>query len=199
MHRELSVQLARLEEAVGRDAKDGRLDRRKADRTRTKALTEIKDAVRGVRDTIAKRLAAFGKKLTEIGDELRRLKRSGPVAGSGALAELEVRAVGPNQYRISRAQFAEQAYELSRLASQVQLSSNFKGGKVNGVRVVEADVFLLKFGILAGDVILRVNGVPLVDPRKTLQVFRSVQDAKEIEITLLRHGKEIKLRVTVGP
>ncbi len=81
-----------------------------------------------------------------------------------------------------------------------QLASYF-GVKDGGVLVagVTADSPAAKAGVKAGDVITRVNGEPVKDPRDLVQALGEVKDDGVVSLDLVRDKKATSLTATIEP
>src|SRR5438046_103239 len=119
MHRELSVQIGRVEENVLREAQKTRDENARARADNQKARDEIRDLVAKSRSAFEQEIGALRAKVGELAELVAELKKGVRIAGASGLADLEVRAVGENHYRVSRKQLAERSYELSQLVTQV--------------------------------------------------------------------------------
>jgi type II secretory pathway component PulC len=198
MQRELSVQIGRLEETVGREARKTREEATRAGTDARKAVDEVRDALAKARASFDKEIAALRTKVGELFEAIAELKKGARVASASSLADLEVRAVGENHYRVSRRQLTERSYELSRLLTQVSVAPYFVADKRAGLRIVEVNGFLERFGILPGDVAVKINGIELTAAEQLRDVFRTVRDGPEVLIEILRGGQKLIYRVTVG-
>ena len=198
MHRELSVQVGRLEERVEREAKKGREEARKLGEESKKSMSELKNALEGSRLSMVQELGALKTKLAELALTMAELKKGTQAAGFGAVADLEVRAVGENQYRVSAKQFSEHSFELKRLVSRTALAPHFEGEKRVGLRVVEANSLLERFGVLRGDVIRSVAGVTLVSADQIKDVLKLVAKTREVAVELSRAGRKLSYKIFVA-
>jgi hypothetical protein len=198
MHRELSVQVARVEEAVKSESEKIREEATKSTADARKVAEELRDAVAKTRAGLEQELGALRAKVTELTTLVGELKKGTRIASSPVLSDIEVRAVGENAYRVSRKQLGERSYELSRLLAQVPLAPFFEGDKRTGLRVVEVNGFLERFGILPGDVVQKINGLLLLSAEQTREVFQSVREAQQIVVDLLRGGQKLTLTIQVG-
>ena len=74
-----------------------------------------------------------------------------------------------------------------------------ENGRLKGYRLQpQGDNALFEqVGLDANDVVIQINGVDLNDPAKGLQALRELQQAKQVEITVLRNGSEIPLHFEI--
>lgn len=198
MHRELSVQVGRLEEVTEREARKSREEAKKLGEEAQKSMTELRNAVEGSRLSVVQEVSALKAKLGELAITIADLKKGTQAAGFGAVADLEVRAVGENQYRVSAKQFSEHSFELKRLISRSALAPHFEGEKRVGLRVVEVNSLLERFGVLPGDVIRSVGGLALVSADQIKDVIKLVAKAKEVGVELTRAGQKLTYKIFVA-
>jgi serine protease DegQ len=55
-----------------------------------------------------------------------------------------------------------------------------------------------KAGIRPGDILREVNGRQVIDSTEMLTVVAEAQPGKEADLTLLRNGKNLSVKLTVG-
>jgi general secretion pathway protein C len=81
------------------------------------------------------------------------------------------------------------------LADVVQAVPVQEGGTFTGFRVHPGRdrTLFQRLGLQAGDVVVAVNGVTLDDPIRGLEVLRELAEAEELNLTLLRGGKEMTI------
>jgi hypothetical protein len=197
--RDLAVQMSRLEESVARENEKARLDAQKELQLQRRSFDDLSALVTKARGALEAELGVVKAKIAELNAALAVLRKAAQAGGTPiALTEIEVRAIGENHYRVSRKQFAEHAYELTRMAAQVPVVAHFEGDKRVGLRLTEGNPFLGRFGVLDGDVLLRINKLELRRPDQTRDVFRAVQSAGEVTLELKRGPERLTIRVTVA-
>jgi len=57
---------------------------------------------------------------------------------------------------------------------------------------------LAKFGIQSGDVVTAINGVSLVDPSGRMELLRTLTNAAEFNVDLLRNGQPYSIAIPLG-
>lgn len=133
---------------------------------------------------------------------LKDAPRLGPVAGTGAFGATAggggrsgVRAVEGNRYVISRQEAEKARSNINELLKQARLEPNIVDGKTRGfaVKMVRSDSILAGLGLVVGDVVMQVNGVPLDSPEKALQIFQQLREARHISLALERGGAPMTL------
>jgi len=65
------------------------------------------------------------------------------------------------------------------------------------VRSVSSNSIAEKAGFKAGDVIIKVDGQPVVSPKEISSILQSARAKKTLPITVVRHQKELVLNVTL--
>ena len=128
--------------------------------------------------------------LNQLGKKLRQSRKS-------TLASLEVVVVGPNEYRVSRKNFRAHSFQVSMMATKIELAPHFKRGKSKGLKVLKESKLLARFGFKKDDIIRRVNGLAMTAPEKTREVYSLVSTAKEIKIELTRKKKPLTFIIHV--
>jgi len=108
---------------------------------------------------------------------------------------LNGRQVAPDQYRfvIDRGEVDEALSDMPRLLTQARLLPNFRAGQTDGFRIfniVPGSIFA-RIGLKNGDVLHRINDIPIEDPTKFMSVFQDLKDASRINVDLVR-GTERK-------
>ncbi len=73
----------------------------------------------------------------------------------------------------------------------------FLAGKFRGFRIVELRGPLKASSLLPGDVVTRINGMPIERPEQALQVFRSLEVASEIRVEFERNGAPKDARFSI--
>jgi len=198
---ELSVQvITATQESIARETEKIRTSLDAARLKDREALDALGIAGGKTRSSLEEEIKALRTKLDELQNVLVQIKKGAQTGGgsSSVVAELDVRATGDNEYRVSRKQFAEFNYELTRLASQIPLVAHFAGDKRIGLRLVDNSAFLGRFGILANDVLLGVNGIALRTPDQTREVIAKIRKDKKIVVNVLREKRRMTITVNVG-
>jgi general secretion pathway protein C len=81
------------------------------------------------------------------------------------------------------------------LAKQVQIFPVIENGRMAGVRLsVGRDSDLLaRAGLQPSDLITAVNGIPLDGPQRQSELMNSLRDARQVQVTVRRDGKDMQL------
>lgn len=73
----------------------------------------------------------------------------------------------------------------------------FLGGKFHGYRIAALKGDLAATELKAGDVVTRVNGLPIERPEQALEAFRSLEISSELRIDYERDGEPRALRYAI--
>jgi type II secretory pathway component PulC len=73
----------------------------------------------------------------------------------------------------------------------------FRDGKFHGFRIAGLAPQYARTGIVPGDVVTRVNGMPIERPEQAIEVFRSLEVASELHIDYERDGTPHELRLAI--
>lgn len=87
---------------------------------------------------------------------------------------------------------------LDRFYTEVRIVPNFKGGKVEGMKVlsVKPGSIISKLGIRRGDILAKINGQEL-DVRRGMELFNELKDQKNFTIELVRGGQSKTLEYEI--
>lgn len=86
---------------------------------------------------------------------------------------------------------------LGYLLSFIELSSEAQSGQFEGFRVVRIHPAWAEVGLLAGDLIQRVNGQAIERPEQAQAVYESLKTASELRVRFLRAGEPAELRLLI--
>lgn len=123
-------------------------------------------------------------------------------ASSGARRAAPPQAEGPlvlPRPMLDRVLKAGPGYFLSQVPLEPVLGA---GKRFGGFRIVEIfgnDPHVLRFGVLPGDVLVAINGLPIVTPGDLLNVFGRLKTADELSVDVLRAGAPRAFRVPIEP
>ena len=80
----------------------------------------------------------------------------------------------------------------ARLTDVIRPQPVFRDGKQQGYRVYpgrQRQQFS-QLGLRPGDMITQINGMALDDPARSMEVFRSLGDATQVTVTIMRNGQQ---------
>lgn len=75
-----------------------------------------------------------------------------------------------------------------------------ENGKIRGFRLFqfEPGSIFEKLGMHDGDIVESINGVPLNDVARTIQFLNGLKAERDVELSVVRGGKPVKLNLTVN-
>lgn len=102
-----------------------------------------------------------------------------------------VRSAGENRWTISRATADTTRTNIAEQLRQAQMEPRIINGHTDGflVRQLYRNSLLTQMGIKRGDVILRVNNMPLDSPEKALQILQQLREARQLTVDLERNNE----------
>lgn len=123
----------------------------------------------------------------------------------GALSATNNDDTGDAEQRQHMAQRARQLRQRvlndpASITKLVRFQPATRGGELVGYRIVPRGKKnpLAAFGLRPGDILTRLNGIPLTDPRKASRALASLRDARRIEVSYLRGGELRRLTIPIG-
>lgn len=111
------------------------------------------------------------------------------VPGSG------VRKLGSNRWSVSSEELESAKANMSQLMTQVRIAPNFTEGKPDGFKLlsIKRGSLFDRLGLRNGDVVRQINGIPLDNPQKALELYGELESGQSISLGVLRRGKELTL------
>lgn len=103
--------------------------------------------------------------------------------------------MGANHYAISRATVDHSLNNLSTLFTQIRAIPNVQDGRSNGFalsEIVPGSVFD-DLGLHNGDVLTTVDGQPISDPARAIQLLNGLSNQTSIRLQVLRNGSPLTL------
>jgi len=99
-----------------------------------------------------------------------------------------------NVFRVNRKQVID-LISSGKIFYQMAVIPYYKNGKIIGFKVngVRKNSFVYKMGIRKGDIILSVNDYPIRSMEEGFAAFERLKRASEINIKVLRQGREVTL------
>ena len=88
---------------------------------------------------------------------------------------------------------------LSDVLSQVRIRPYFRNGEVQGVIVsqIKRGSVFATIGLRNGDVVQSINGAPITGPDEIMALAESLQVGDQLNVGLLRQGREETLNYTI--
>ncbi|MES0874402.1 type II secretion system protein GspC [Sinimarinibacterium thermocellulolyticum] len=138
--------------------------------------------------------------------ETLRLNKDAPMSAQAAAARTAAAAASSPQTDAATAQMLSQIREQiladpTKASNYLRVQPATVGGVQRGYRIYpgrEREAFQ-QLGLRPGDLVTAVNGVPLDDNQKALQLLGQLSQANAISLTIERGGQVQNLTVTLGP
>ncbi|MEO2054430.1 MAG: type II secretion system protein GspC [Nitrospira sp.] len=107
-----------------------------------------------------------------------------PMQGGG------VRKVSKNQWVLDRQEVDGAIGNLPQLLTKARIIPNFNNGKPDGFRIfaISKGSLYAKIGLQNGDILHRVNGIDVKDPKNFMQIFEQLKDESQITVDLVRRN-----------
>lgn len=102
-------------------------------------------------------------------------------------------------YRISREAMREALDNPQSVARGARIVPSIKDGKANGFKLyaIRPSSIYANLGIMNGDTIHAINGLPLNSPDEALELYSKVREADRLELQLTRRGKSELLVIEI--
>jgi general secretion pathway protein C len=104
-----------------------------------------------------------------------------------------VRPAGTNRWIVARGAAEAARENVGEQLRTALIQPNLVNGKTDGfvVRRLQPGTLLAQMGLQRGDVIKRVNGMPLDSPEKALQIMQQLREARQLSVDLERGGQPL--------
>jgi general secretion pathway protein C len=111
-------------------------------------------------------------------------------AAKGGVPSNAVRSAGANRWIIARSAAEAARENIGEQLRTALIQPNLVNGKTDGfvVRRIQRGTLLAQMGLQRGDVIKRVNRMPLDSPEKALQILQQLREARQLSVDLERAG-----------
>ena len=88
----------------------------------------------------------------------------------------------------------------TKLADTIRPTPYFSNGAQLGYRVYPGNnrKQFMSLGLLSGDLITNVNGVPLNNAQEAMVIFQQIENKNEVTLTIIRNNKSQKINITTG-
>jgi general secretion pathway protein C len=92
---------------------------------------------------------------------------------------------------IDRREVEQAMSDLPKLLTQARAVPNMVNGALNGFRIdyIAPASFYEKIGLVAGDVLQRVNGVDIRDPSTMLSLFQQLKNERTVKLDMVRNNE----------
>jgi general secretion pathway protein C len=112
--------------------------------------------------------------------------------GPGAQRQIpddHIQATGENEYLIDRAEVDNALENMSQLFTQIRAVPHFEGGQSTGFRLfaIRSGSLFDKIGLRNGDIIQKINGNPMNDPGKAMQLLEELRSESALSVEVIRN------------
>jgi general secretion pathway protein C len=93
------------------------------------------------------------------------------------------------KFIVDKAELDQQLANLDQLITQARVIPNYSQGKVDGFKIfaIKPNSVFQRLGLRNGDIISSINGAPLDNAQKGIQLFQELRNLPKFEINLMRH------------
>lgn len=124
--------------------------------------------------------------------------QGGPAVASAvtdAASDDGIEALNENEFVIARAEVDEAMQNLNQLFTQIRAVPHFQEGKANGFRLfaIRRNSIFEKIGLKNGDIVSSINGNPLTDPARAMQLFQELKDESRVQVEVTRNRQPTTL------
>ncbi len=112
-------------------------------------------------------------------------------ANANQSAATGVRSVGDNRWQVSRATAEAARVNIAEEMRLAQMEPRIINGQTAGFLVSKLNPrsILSQMGVRRGDVILKVNSMPIDSPEKALQILQQLREARQLTVDLERQDE----------
>jgi hypothetical protein len=108
-----------------------------------------------------------------------------------------IESLGPTRYRVSRHAFA-QLYRASQTGlphSGFRIVPALRDNRPRGMRIYKVAPFSLaaRLGFANGDLVERVNAIPMISPDRMLEIYAQLQTTSQVRVDLRRGAVHVHL------
>ena len=117
---------------------------------------------------------------------------NGPEGGSARGAPTKV---GENQWAFSKDDVNSAINNANEILSQINIAPYFEEGAARGYKVenIQEGSLINQAGFKSGDIVKRVNGMPIETPDQLIQAYQKLKDTTNIQVEVERDGRTITL------
>jgi len=103
--------------------------------------------------------------------------------------------VGENQWAFSKDDVNSAINNANEILSQINIAPYFEEGAARGYKVenIQEGSLINQAGFKSGDIVKRVNGMPIETPDQLIQAYQKLKDTTNIQVEVERDGRTITL------
>jgi general secretion pathway protein C len=92
------------------------------------------------------------------------------------------------------------AQDPGSVAEIMRPQASFQNGQLHGYRVYPGRnrQQFTRLGLRPGDLVMSINGTPLDDPQRGMEIFRSIGSSDQVRVTIERNGKPQELTLNMA-
>jgi general secretion pathway protein C len=100
-----------------------------------------------------------------------------------------IQATGENEFLIDRSEVDSALENMSQLFTQIRAVPHFEGGQSTGFRLfaIRSGSLFDKIGLKNGDIIQKINGNPMNDPSKAMQLLEDLRSESSLSVQVIRN------------
>jgi general secretion pathway protein C len=130
------------------------------------------------------------------------LPRQQPLSGAGNQPRAQLTDAGPRGMSSTPADRVRRmiAQDPGSVAEIMRPQPVFANGQQRGYRVYPGRnrVSFQQLGLQPGDLVTAINGTPLDDPARGMEIFRSIGSASQVKVTIERKGRQQELTLNMA-
>ncbi|RMG58584.1 MAG: hypothetical protein D6713_07420 [Deltaproteobacteria bacterium] len=105
---------------------------------------------------------------------------------------IKVSKIDENTFAVDESSVDYLTENINKIITHVRIIPYFERGEAAGFRLaaIRPGSEFSQLGFSPGDIIKKVNGIPLTSPEKIYTIFQNLKDEKKIEVDILRRGEK---------
>ena len=121
--------------------------------------------------------------------------KGGPAPRGEPIGVDGIREQGENQFVVARSKVDEAMENINQLFTQIRAVPHFEDGKANGFRLfaIRRNSIFQKLGLRNGDIIQTINGNPLTDPTRAMELIQELRGQNELQVEVTRNRQTTAL------
>jgi general secretion pathway protein C len=110
-----------------------------------------------------------------------------------------IRKTGPRAYAMPRAELEVMLGGPGSMSRSARIVPEQRDGKLSGFRLysIRPEGPFAKLGLQNGDLLVSVNGLPIMTPERALEIYARLKNADHIALAIERDGQPITLEYTI--
>lgn len=146
-----------------------------------------KDEILELKPDDGRRTASIGR---GVGIANRaRARARGRRSQQRQIPDEHIQVTGENEYLIDRSEVDNALENMSQLFTQIRAVPHFEGGQSTGFRLfaIRSGSLFDKIGLRNGDIIQKINGNPMNDPSKAMQLLEELRNEDSLSVEVIRN------------